>query len=74
MNFLITAGFAAALMGLCVLAMAVGLVVRGTAMRGGCRSKVEGPDGPSSCDTCDNRKKGTCPSSDQSEVLGNPGV
>jgi hypothetical protein len=72
MSFLLTAGIAAALVGLCVLAMAVGLMVRGTAMRGGCRTRVGGPDGSSNCDTCGRKESETCPRSDQSEDAGKP--
>ncbi len=63
--FFLTAIFAVALVGLCVIGMAIGLIVRGKPMRGGgCGAPVEGSDGSSSCSTCGKKSDEACPQTD----------
>lgn len=50
-NFLMTAGMALAFFVACMLAMAVGLLVRGMVLRGGCRGDA-GTGGKAECSTC----------------------
>jgi len=58
-SFLVTAAFAVGLFVACFLAMAIGLLIRGTVMRGGCGSRVEAPDGER-CGNCGTPKAGSC--------------
>lgn len=50
-NLLVTAGMALGFFVVCMLVMAVGLLVRGMVLRGGCRGDM-GAEGKSGCSTC----------------------
>lgn len=58
-NFLLTVGVAIAVFAVMMAAMAIGLIVRGKVLRGGCRGEI-GPDGQRSCSACGGRGTGEC--------------
>lgn len=58
-SFALTAGVAVAFFAVCMLAMAVGLFVRGMVLRGGCHSQ-SAPDGSSHCGACGGESRGDC--------------
>ena len=57
-NLLMTAGAAILIFGVCVLIMAVGLMLRGTILRGGCGSHGNG----GSCEVCSKKQINLCDS------------
>jgi len=65
-NLLITASAAIVFFGASVLAMAVGLLLRGKIMRGGCGSHSSG----GSCDVCSKKKINLCEDDDKSDLAG----
>jgi hypothetical protein len=65
-NLLITITVAAVFFGLAMLAMAVGLMLRGKIMRGGCGSHSTG----GSCEVCSKKKINLCDDEDESGMDG----
>jgi hypothetical protein len=60
-----------AVFGIAMAIMSVGVIFSGRCMRGTCGSTV-GPDGEElSCDTCPNKKEGTCPKDQDEELVLN---
>jgi hypothetical protein len=69
-HFLVTAGIAAILFSLAVLAMAIGLLLRGKVMRGGCGSSHD-TDAPAiGCDACSKKKLNLCDEEDTTNLAG----
>ncbi len=69
-NLLITASAAAVFFGASVLAMAIGLMLRGRIMRGGCGSG-HSTDGTSiTCDACSKKKLNLCDDEDKAGLAG----
>ena len=67
MHIVLAIACAAVLFGLAVLAMAIGLMLRGKVMRGGCGSHTA-PDGaPLGCDACSKKQLNLC---DEEETTG----
>jgi hypothetical protein len=60
MNFLWTVGVAVGLFGVFMLAMAIGVLVRGTVLRGGCHSQRGAEGGGEGCPTCGGKGSGEC--------------
>ena len=58
-SFLLTVGVAVAIFAVMMAAMAIGLIVRGKVLRGGCRGEI-GSDGQRSCSTCGGKGTGEC--------------
>jgi hypothetical protein len=65
-NLLITASVAIVFFGVSVLAMSIGLLLRGRIMRGGCGSHSSG----GSCDVCSKKKVNLCDDEDESGPAG----
>ncbi len=63
-NLLITAGLAILIFGTCVILMAVGLMLRGKIMRGGCGTHSGG------CEVCSKKAVNLCDEGDQTELAG----
>lgn len=70
MQTLLAIACAALLVGLAILAMAVGLLLRGTIMRGGCGSHAEPGDGPIGCDACSKKQLNLCDEDDTTGLAG----
>ncbi len=69
-NILLTATAAAILFSLAVLAMAVGLLLRGKIMRGGCSSS-HAPSTPAiGCGACSKKKLNLCNEKDAANLAG----
>ena len=69
-HLLLTAGIAAILFSLAVLAMAIGLLLRGKVMRGGCGSSHD-TDAPAiGCDSCSKKKLNLCDEEDTTNLAG----
>jgi hypothetical protein len=59
-DFLTTAVVAAILFGLAVMAMAIGLMLRGKVMRGGCGSSHDSEASDVGCDACSKKRLNLC--------------
>ena len=68
---LTTALVAALLLGLSILAMSIGLLLRGKVMRGGCGSAIDEDGAPVACDACSKKKINLC---DEDDSMGLAGV
>ena len=73
-DFLTTLLLASGVFAACITAMAVGLLVRGAIMRGGCRGEFTVTDGERQCATCGSGKRGRCNTDEAADVdqPGNP--
>jgi hypothetical protein len=70
MQIVLAIGCASLLFGLAVLAMAVGLMLRGKVMRGGCGSHC-GPGGAAiGCDACSKKPLNLCDEEDVTALAG----
>lgn len=70
MHTLLAIACAVLLFGLAILAMAVGLLLRGKIMRGGCGSHTEPGDGPTACDACSKKQLNLCDEDDTTGLAG----
>ncbi len=61
---------AAVIIGLAVAAMAIGLMLRGKVMRGGCGSHSGSDDEAIDCDACSKRQLNICDEDDTSGLAG----
>ncbi|MBL7115702.1 MAG: hypothetical protein ISS35_08035 [Kiritimatiellae bacterium] len=69
-DFLTTATVAVIFFGLAIAAMAIGLILRGKVMRGGCGSSHD-PDAPDiGCDACSKKRLNLCDDEDSSGLAG----
>ncbi len=67
---LTTLFLAAVLFGLAVAAMAIGLLLRGKVMRGGCGSSHDETAPPIGCDVCSKKKLNLCDEEDATGLAG----
>jgi hypothetical protein len=61
---------AAVIIGLAIAAMAIGLMLRGKVMRGGCGSHTAPGDAPIGCDACSKKQLNICDEDDSSGLAG----
>jgi hypothetical protein len=61
---------ASVIIGLAVLAMSVGLMLRGKVMRGGCGGHSAPGDAPIGCDTCSKKDLNICNEDDATGLAG----
>jgi len=69
-NFFITATVAILFFGIAILAMAVGLMLRGKVMRGGCGSNHSTDAKAITCEMCSKKKINLCDEDDKSGLAG----
>jgi len=69
-NLLITAIIATLFFGLAILAMAVGLMLRGRVMRGGCGSNHSTDPKAITCEMCSKKKLNLCDDEDKAGLAG----
>jgi hypothetical protein len=67
---LVTVLAAVALFGTAFLAMAVGLLLRGKIMRGGCGSATDDNASPIGCDACSKKQINLCDDEDSTGLAG----
>ncbi len=67
MQTLMAIACAAVIIGLAVVAMSVGLLLRGKVMRGGCGAHSAPGDAPISCEACSKKQLNIC---DEDDVTG----
>lgn len=73
-NMILTALCAAVLFAVCVGGMAIGLLVRGKILRGGCTRDPVAPADGECCGACGSRREGSCQREGDEPLLdpGNP--
>ena len=69
-HILLTAAIAAILFALASLAMAVGLLLRGKVMRGGCGSSHDTSAPDIGCDVCSKKRLNLCDEEDTTNLAG----
>ena len=69
-DFLTTAVVAAVFFGLAVMAMAIGLMLRGKVMRGGCGSSTDADTPDIGCDACSKKRLNLCDEEDAAGLAG----
>jgi len=61
---------ASVILGVAVVAMSIGLLLRGKVMRGGCGSQSAPGDAPIGCDACSKKQLNICDEEDTSGLAG----